>query len=214
MPGSDAADARSAPVHVTVGEAWLRTGDATALLGVTPATVRRWADAGHFVTWVTPGGHRRFDRSSLLAFAAQDLAADERSPKAALDRVGSRGTGDGCHEGCERRGYHGLWLEAQTLALTLVAVVQSAGVDPALAGSADAAAARFGNVAASRKMTAAELADAFFAIRDPLLRAVSASACLRGLDGAAASDLLVEAISRTDRLLQRSLAAHQAFRAA
>jgi excisionase family DNA binding protein len=195
-------------------DSWLRTGDATALLGVTPATVRRWADAGHFVTWVTPGGHRRFERSSLLAFAAQDLATDGRSPAPSFARVGIRRNGDGCHDGCERRGYHGLWLEAQRLVPTLVAVVQGDGADPALAETADAAAARFGLVAASRKMTANQLVDVFFAIRDPLLRAVSASACLRGLDGAAASDLLVEAISRTDRLLQRSLAAHQAFRVA
>jgi len=44
---------------------WLSLGDASRLLGVSTATVRRWADSGRLRPFTTPGGHRRFSRASL-----------------------------------------------------------------------------------------------------------------------------------------------------
>src|SRR5438270_484190 len=37
----------------------LSLGEASRMLGTTPATLRRWADLGEVATFVTPGGHRR-----------------------------------------------------------------------------------------------------------------------------------------------------------
>lgn len=50
---------------------WLSLGEASLRLGVHPDTLRRWADARRVATWVTPGGHRRFTRSSLDALTAR-----------------------------------------------------------------------------------------------------------------------------------------------
>ena len=44
---------------------WLSLGPASALLGIDPDTLRRWADEGRVPAWTTPGGHRRFDADSL-----------------------------------------------------------------------------------------------------------------------------------------------------
>lgn len=44
--------------------------DASALLGVHPSTLRRWADAGEVPVTITPGGHRRFARADLERFSA------------------------------------------------------------------------------------------------------------------------------------------------
>lgn len=44
---------------------WLSLGQASRLLGITPATLRRWADQGEVATFVTPGGHRRFPRTVI-----------------------------------------------------------------------------------------------------------------------------------------------------
>jgi excisionase family DNA binding protein len=44
---------------------WLSLGEASRLLGITPATLRRWADHGDIAAFVTPGGHRRFPRSAI-----------------------------------------------------------------------------------------------------------------------------------------------------
>lgn len=46
-------------------EVWLGVHDASELLGVSPATLRRWSVAGKVQAFRTPGGHRRFARSSL-----------------------------------------------------------------------------------------------------------------------------------------------------
>ncbi|NNF59141.1 MAG: helix-turn-helix domain-containing protein [Rhodothermaceae bacterium] len=39
--------------------------EAATLLGVHPATLRRWADQGDILVMVTPGGHRRFPRTEI-----------------------------------------------------------------------------------------------------------------------------------------------------
>ena len=44
---------------------WLSLGEASRLLGITPGTLRRWADQGDVAAFVTPGGHRRFPRSAI-----------------------------------------------------------------------------------------------------------------------------------------------------
>ena len=46
-------------------DAWLALGAASRLLGVAPDTLRRWSDSGRVESFTTPGGHRRFLRSSL-----------------------------------------------------------------------------------------------------------------------------------------------------
>jgi excisionase family DNA binding protein len=53
-----------------VASEWLSLKDAAGLLNVHLATLRRWADNGDVPHMVTPGGHRRFLRNDVLAFAA------------------------------------------------------------------------------------------------------------------------------------------------
>ena len=52
-----------------------RMGEAANLLGVSPDTVRRWADAGRLATERTTGGHRTV-AGTELARLAQELAAE------------------------------------------------------------------------------------------------------------------------------------------
>ncbi|MCO6452381.1 MAG: helix-turn-helix domain-containing protein [Caldilineales bacterium] len=47
---------------------WLTLSAASKLLGVHPATLRQWADAGQVPSYRTPGGHRRFAAEDLRAF--------------------------------------------------------------------------------------------------------------------------------------------------
>lgn len=42
------------------GEAWLSLREASEKMGVSPATLRVWADEGRIQSYRTPGGHRRF----------------------------------------------------------------------------------------------------------------------------------------------------------
>lgn len=41
---------------------WISLGEAAAMLGVHPTTLRHWADQGDLPSQRTPGGHRRFQR--------------------------------------------------------------------------------------------------------------------------------------------------------
>ncbi len=53
---------------MTVVSQWLTLTEAARLLGVHPATLREWADAGQVPSFRTPGGHRRFRSADLRAF--------------------------------------------------------------------------------------------------------------------------------------------------
>jgi molybdopterin-binding protein len=58
-------------------------GEAAALLGVSPDTVRRWADAGRLATRRTDTGHRLVAGVNLARFAS-DVSGADRGTEAAL----------------------------------------------------------------------------------------------------------------------------------
>jgi len=65
---------------------WVGLSEASGLLGVSPATLRRWSDAGRLRVFTTPGGHRRFSRAALQRLMPADrprrpsLGAAELTP--------------------------------------------------------------------------------------------------------------------------------------
>jgi len=63
---------------------WLSLGPASRIVGVDPDTLRRWADDGRVEAYVTPGGHRRFDRAML-----ERMAASRRSTPRTLSVLGA-----------------------------------------------------------------------------------------------------------------------------
>ena len=76
-----------------VREEWLTLSEACALVGVSPATLRRWSDNGDVRSFTTPGGHRRFSRSAILGLlpaptsAPAVTASAESDPPAGEDPV-------------------------------------------------------------------------------------------------------------------------------
>jgi molybdopterin-binding protein len=54
-----------------------RMGEAAQLLGVSPDTVRRWADAGRLATGRTVGGHRTIAGTELARLAQERAEAPE-----------------------------------------------------------------------------------------------------------------------------------------
>lgn len=60
---------------------WLTAQDAAALTGVSPATLRRWSDAGDVPTYTTPGGHRRFRRAAILALVGVETHPRQRGAR-------------------------------------------------------------------------------------------------------------------------------------
>jgi molybdopterin-binding protein len=67
-------------------------GEAAALLGVSPDTVRRWADAGRLETSRDTGGRRLVGGAELARFA-QELAAAPAARSSVLQSARNRFTG-------------------------------------------------------------------------------------------------------------------------
>src|SRR5512141_491679 len=63
---------------------WLSLAEASRVLGVSGATLRRWADDGRVPVFTTPGGHRRFSRRTL-----QHLLPAARPDRPPLARLGA-----------------------------------------------------------------------------------------------------------------------------
>src|SRR6476646_333372 len=79
-PAPNAADRQAAPP----ASDWLSLAEASRVLGVSGATLRRWADDGRVPVFTTPGGHRRFSRRTL-----QHLLPATRRDRPTLARLGA-----------------------------------------------------------------------------------------------------------------------------
>ena len=58
---------------------------ASQALGISPKTLRRWADAGRIPVAVTAGGHRRFEADHVGRFAGHNVTAED--PRAIVARL-------------------------------------------------------------------------------------------------------------------------------
>lgn len=62
---------------------WISLGEAAALLGVHPTTLRHWADQGDLPSQRTPGGHRRFQRRAVEQWLARGSTHAPAAPSEA-----------------------------------------------------------------------------------------------------------------------------------
>src|SRR5688572_29939571 len=67
------------------GETWITLGAASALMGVSESTVRRWADSGEVRSYRTSGGHRRVLQEDLRHLVAAQ--AHGAAPSRDTDRI-------------------------------------------------------------------------------------------------------------------------------
>ncbi len=70
---------------------WMSSREASSLMGVSPATLRRWSDAGRIRTFTTIGGHRRFSRTAIADLLAVDTAG---GPPTEVEREPTRSIAD------------------------------------------------------------------------------------------------------------------------
>ena len=193
---------------------WLGLGEASRLLGITPATLRRWADHGQVPTFTTPGGHRRFPRSVIEGLVP---AARTRRPAlgANADRIAHAfrsahpavppwmaALGEAERTDFRTRG-------RQLLAL-LVEYLDAP--DRAAAGRlldrAAAEAGEYGRAAARRRLSLADTVQGFLRFRAPFVSELAGMARKRGLDTREATALLVDAEASMDRLLVAVMTGH------
>lgn len=214
--------ARRQPHPPGPDRAWLALGPASRLLGVDPDTLRRWADDGRVEAYLTPGGHRRFERASLERVAAarsgqprssfrtlgatpERLSRAYRRCYAATRTAGARPV----VAAPEREAYRD---DGRRLVEALIAHLDAD--DPAARRRAEEEALALTDELARRLAAAGTgLPDAvaqFVAARRPLLSEIGSLAARRTLDAASLSALYQAASDLMDRLLMRLVVTHQA----
>ena len=187
---------------------WLSLGEASRILGITPATLRRWADEGQVAAFVTPGGHRRFPRSVIesllprvrtrrpaladrMAQAYRRARPAERPPAAPWLAALS----DAERAAFRERGHRLLALLLEHLD------AQEKEVAQARLAEASRAAAEYGAEASALAASLAETVEIFLRFRSSFVGELAGIARRRRLDTREATALLVEAESAMDRLL-------------
>ncbi|MEO8438222.1 MAG: helix-turn-helix domain-containing protein [Chloroflexota bacterium] len=210
-------DPASAPPH------WLSLGPASRLVGVDPDTLRRWADEGRIEVYVTPGGHRRFDRRTIDALVSsrrtgsRPLASLGASPERLArayrrsyinEPVSGQVASD---DDAERERYR---RDGRRLVEALVADLDAAAADAAERDRAEAEATELVDDLARRlAISGTSLTEAvalFVAARRPFLDELTGLGRRRALDASRLAALYEDASGLLDRLLLRLIATFQA----
>ena len=199
---------------------WVGLSEASHLLGVSPATLRRWSDAGRLRVFTTPGGHRRFSRSAL-----EGLLPADRSRRPSL---GSAGLTPSRIARTYRRATRNVapelpWVLAlsdeqrtlfrergQLLAAGLLQHLDAPhGESAALhLKEASVTAADYGRVAAGLGLSLSQTVEGFLRFRAPFHHELAVAARRRGFDSAETTDLLEAAERAMDRLLVATMSGH------
>jgi excisionase family DNA binding protein len=201
---------------------WLALGAASRLVGVGPDTLRRWADSGKVQSYQTPGGHRRFLRSSLEA-----MINAPRRHRYGMERLAdSAGTivGD-VQRRMQRTGYAGqVWqarLSAEqradfrrwgqrTFNLVIEYVAAGKRAERALLlGEAEKMGGLYGAEASKAGLSLAETIEAFLFFRTPVLEAIAAHLRRRSADVNDVTAAFREASAAIDQVLVALVSSHR-----
>jgi hypothetical protein len=201
---------------------WLALGAASRLLVVAPDTLRRWADTGRIESFTTPGGHRRFLRSSL-----ETLVNAPRRHRYGVERLaGSAGTISGeVHRRMARTGIAGQSWQARlspgqraefrrwgqrtfNLVLEYVAAAKRSERTLLLA-EAERMGALYGVEASRAGLSLAEAVEAFLFYRSPVLEAIAAHMRRRAAELTDLTTAYREATAAIDGVLTALVASYR-----
>lgn len=208
--------------HLDNAEVWLGVHDASAMLGVSPATLRRWSAAGKVAAFTTPGGHRRFARSMIEQLLPQPITVDATASSLGessdrMARIVRRHVGAACRgiswlDGIDEETRYALVVGGRTMIEGLLGYVdgnapreREAAIRPAIE-----AAALHGRIAARHDGDLGETVGAFHRFRGFLVDDLADLACRRGLPTPEATRILGRANDGVDRLIVALVAAHAA----
>ncbi|MBI3748399.1 MAG: helix-turn-helix domain-containing protein [Chloroflexi bacterium] len=198
---------------------WVGLSEASRLLGVSPATLRRWSDAGRLRVFTTPGGHRRFSRAAL-----ERLLPADRSRRPSLSGAGLSPTRIArTYRRLGRTGADMPWVVAlddrqrlvfrergQALAASLLQHLDAATPEATAhhLKEASVTAADYGRLAASLGLSLSQTVEGFLRFRAPFHHELAVAARRRGFDAAETVDLLEIAERAMDHLLVATMTGH------
>jgi excisionase family DNA binding protein len=157
---------------------WVGLSEAAKILGVHPATVRSWADRGDLPSQRTPGGHRRFRRSDLTDWMAQQGTASSAEAQLLVQSVMGRARIEiGGGHMAQANWYQGLNEEARS-AMSLHGRRLMDALQRYLAGSdstlleARNIGLQYGRTIRSQGLSLAQTVEGFFTFNDFILEAM------------------------------------------
>ncbi len=172
------------------------------MLGVSPATLRRWSDAGRLRVFTTPGGHRRFSRSALERLLPADRS---RRPSIGGGGLSPSGIARTYRRASREAGPELPWVltlsdeqrllfreRGQILAASLLQYLDAPQPEAAAhhLKEASGSAAEYGSVAASLGLSLSQTVEGFLRFRAPFHHELAVAARRRGFDTAETTDLL------------------------
>lgn len=203
-------------------EEWLSVHDACALIGVSPATLRRWSVAGDVPAFTTPGGHRRFARSTILGLLP---SGRKRRPTLGLLGETSEHMVHSYHRHLAQARGGVSWLAGlseheleplrdygRRITDSLLGFIDATTRQERRTAirRASAAAAEYGRIAAQRSAGIRETVEVFLRFRMLFLGELVGMARYRGLNTVEATRLLVVSTHAIDQLLVALIRGHEA----
>ncbi len=199
---------------------WVSLSEASRVLGVSPATLRRWSDAGRLRVFTTPGGHRRFSRSALARLLPADRAHRPSIAGAGLtpSRI-ARSYRRASREAASELPWVLTLTDAQRtlfrerghiLAASLLLYLDATEPEGAAhhLKEASMSAAEYGTVAAGLGLSLSQTVEGFLRFRAPFHQELAVATRRRGFDTAESTDLLGTAERAMDRLLVATMTGH------
>lgn len=198
---------------------WISLSEASRVLGVSPATLRRWSDAGRLRVFTTPGGHRRFSRDAL-----ERLLPGDRSRRPSIGGSLTPSRIARTYRRASREVAPELpWVLTLTdeqralfrerghlLAASLLQYLDAAQPDAAAIHLAEAgrSATDYGTVAAGMGLSLSQTVEGFLRFRAPFHQELAIAARRRGFDTTETTDLLQTAERAMDQLLIATMTGH------
>lgn len=200
-------------------QTWLSVHEASALLGVSPATLRRWSVSGAVEAFRTPGGHRRYALATvqaLLGDADPAGAAREASAARLLSAIQHQAHaaahGAPWVDSLPAEHIEELRVRSRTLAERFVTHLYAAG--PAgrerAFHEAEDAARHLGRAARRAGASVCDALGSYLRFRHVTTAAVREDAIARGLSALDATALVTRAGDCLDHLLEVMVTAHTA----
>jgi excisionase family DNA binding protein len=199
---------------------WISLSEASRVLGVSPATLRRWSDAGRLRVFTTPGGHRRFSRSALERLLPADRS---RRPSIGAAGVTPSRLARTYRRASREVGPELPWVLALTdeqrllfrerghvLATSLLQFLDASQAETAAHHLQEAtqSAEEYGSVAAGLGLSLSQTVEGFLRFRAPFHHELALVARRRGFDASETTNLLETAERAMDRLLVATMGGH------
>ncbi|HZP95941.1 MAG TPA: MerR family DNA-binding transcriptional regulator [Candidatus Limnocylindria bacterium] len=198
-------------------------GEASRMLGVDPDTLRRWADNGKIEVFTTPGGHRRFLRTSIEGLLPRAKPSRRPSLSAmgeAPDRIASEFRKRVRTELSDQdwrtrfdesslRWFRERGMRMSDLLLGSLDTTRRSGRDHLLV-QAETLGREYGVEAKRAGLSLGEATQAFLFFRARFMAEIAHVARRRSLETSQAAALFAEADRALDRIILALIAGHQA----